>query len=158
MTGGTPLHAASCRGHKDVVQILIDAGANAAARDSEGCTPLYEATRCGYVEVMKILLSTGCAEIEANSKCCPPALHIAASEGHVAGLQELLKNGADPNSRNYKGNTALHRCSNTEIARLLIDYNADIKMRNRKGLRPIDSARKSRRNDVERLLKSHGRT
>ena len=37
----TPLHWASLRGHKEVVVLLVEKGANVNAQDKHGDTPLY---------------------------------------------------------------------------------------------------------------------
>ncbi|MGO8672983.1 MAG: ankyrin repeat domain-containing protein [Capsulimonadaceae bacterium] len=43
----------------DVVELLIDAGANIHARDDRGDTPLSLAARRGYREIVDLLQSAG---------------------------------------------------------------------------------------------------
>ena len=40
MDGYTPLFVAVCEGHAEVVQVLLEAGASAEAKDKNGVTPL----------------------------------------------------------------------------------------------------------------------
>ena len=53
--GDTPLHTAAIRGHKDVVELLLDCGCVPDARDNQGQTPLDEAVRRGREEIAQLL-------------------------------------------------------------------------------------------------------
>ena len=61
--GSTTLHAASENGHAEVVNILIQAGAevNTQIKDGlwKGNTPIHFASRHGHVEVITALLAAG---------------------------------------------------------------------------------------------------
>ena len=61
--GSTTLHAASANGHVEVVNILIQAGAEVNAQVKEGIfkgwTPLHDASELGHVEVITALLAAG---------------------------------------------------------------------------------------------------
>ena len=46
---------ASEKGHADVVRVLLDNGADASLRTSDGETALQVATRFGHTEVMSLL-------------------------------------------------------------------------------------------------------
>ena len=55
----TPLFYASMKGHKDVVKLLLDTGAEPSKEDKDGYTPLHEASRNGQTETAAILLDRG---------------------------------------------------------------------------------------------------
>src|SRR5262245_61069057 len=57
--GYTPLHWAAERGHKDVVEVLLTAGADISAKNGHGGTPLHTAVWNANEDVSKLLLSRG---------------------------------------------------------------------------------------------------
>lgn len=52
---GTPLHAAATEGHTETCALLMEHGANVAAKDSGGYTPLYWAALKGHAETADLL-------------------------------------------------------------------------------------------------------
>lgn len=57
--GRTALHVASSDGYLDIVQILVDFGANINLRDHLGFTPIMSAIQVGHEHVRKYLVSRG---------------------------------------------------------------------------------------------------
>jgi NF-kappa-B inhibitor-like protein 2 len=60
--GWTPLHEAANHNFPDIVEALIDAGANVNDRggpECQGVTPLIDAAQGGFVESMEVLLRRG---------------------------------------------------------------------------------------------------
>jgi len=51
----TPLHWAAARGHREIVFILLEAGADRKARDKQGRTPAELALECDQPEIYKII-------------------------------------------------------------------------------------------------------
>ncbi|ROW10446.1 hypothetical protein VMCG_01629 [Cytospora schulzeri] len=58
-TGQTALHLAACEANADMVQLLLDKGADPNARDNEGRTPLAHACLWGRLKSVKHLLGHG---------------------------------------------------------------------------------------------------
>ncbi|XP_075989607.1 tankyrase [Anticarsia gemmatalis] len=102
----TPLHFAAGYGRREVVEILIAAGAALQARDDGGLQPLHNACSFGHADVVRALLSAGAAPAARDNWGYTP-LHEAAAKGKVDVCIALLQHGADPNIRNTEGKTPL---------------------------------------------------
>lgn len=90
-------------------------------------------------------------DLEAiNSNNMTP-LMLAAREGNLVVLKQLLDFGVDVNKDNYDGNTALwYACLNGEIkiVNLLIHYKSNVNIRNSHGTTPLMNAAVSGKFDV----------
>ena len=58
---GTYLYQAASWGHRDVVQLLLEAGAECNKGTSDGVTPLHMAAYFGHKDIVRILLDNGAA-------------------------------------------------------------------------------------------------
>ena len=56
-------------GHTAVVQLLLEAGAEKDARDSEDRTALMEASRNGHISVVQLLVDAGAERPKWPSAC-----------------------------------------------------------------------------------------
>ncbi|KAI4883895.1 hypothetical protein NFI96_026918, partial [Prochilodus magdalenae] len=102
----TPLHFAAGFGRKDVVEHLLQTGANVHSRDDGGLIPLHNACSFGHAEVVSLLLCQG-ADPNARDNWNYTPLHEAAIKGKIDVCIVLLQHGADPNIRNTDGKSAL---------------------------------------------------
>ena len=95
---------AARKGHKAVVELLLDKGADTESRDNYSHTPLSWAAQAGHEAVVELLLDKG-AHIESRGSDGETPLSRAAKLGHKAVLELLLDKGADIESRNEGGMT-----------------------------------------------------
>ncbi|XP_029383736.1 ankyrin repeat and SOCS box protein 12-like isoform X2 [Echeneis naucrates] len=95
---GTPVHAAVSKGHLSCLQVLVAHGALVDCVDVKAQTPLFAAVCGKYLDCVLTLLEAGANPNGNVSNNCSPIL-TAAREGDVAILKELLKHGAEVNSR-----------------------------------------------------------
>ncbi|XP_038660428.1 poly [ADP-ribose] polymerase tankyrase-1 isoform X2 [Scyliorhinus canicula] len=120
----TPLHFAAGFGRKDVVEHLLQNGANVHARDDGGLIPLHNACSFGHAEVVSLLLCHG-ADSNARDNWNYTPLHEAAIKGKIDVCIVLLQHGADPNIRNTDGKTAQDLADPSAKAVLTGEYKKD---------------------------------
>jgi ankyrin repeat protein len=113
----TALMWAAAEGHSQVVQRLIENGADIGTRSKGGFTPLLFAARSGDFESARALLDAGADPNESTPEH-GNSLVIAAAGGHERLSLFLLKKGADPNSSDQNGITALHHSVANGLAAL----------------------------------------
>ena len=118
----TPLYESAHQGHKAVVKLLLDSGAEANKADKYGYTPLHKAACRGHKEVVELLLDRGADPSKVEEVFKETALHKAAYYGHKDVVQLLLVRGADPNEESQFGSTPIHlaqRGSNMDVVHML---------------------------------------
>lgn len=123
----TVLILASFFGQKEIVQFLLDNGADIEA-EAIGKTALLHAVNDSRKEIIEILLNNG-ADTEAKCSFGETALLKASTKGEKEIVQLLLNNEADIEARNESGESALilaSREGKTEVVRLIIESGADI--------------------------------
>ena len=150
---GTPLRAASNKGHIDVVRVLLDHGADVNTIDKKN-TPLCLAYDGGHLEIMQLLLEHG-ADVDAwdNSDLL---LKRASRTGQAEVVHLLLQHNADVNSRGYTKWTPLQVASffgRTKVVQLLLDRGADIDAPNNP---PLHLAILEKDFEIVQLLLEHG--
>jgi hypothetical protein len=92
--GPTALHAAAYRGRALVAQLLLDAGAAADARTTQGLSPLHVAASRGHAQVVRLLLAAGAPTDPKTTRRVTP-LMAAAANGRAACVKLLLARGAN---------------------------------------------------------------
>jgi uncharacterized protein len=85
---GTALHSGVSRMHAEVMQILLDAGANPNARQSAGWTPLHSAAANGDLAGVELLLGRGADPDAANDEG-RSVLELATEKGHQGTVERI---------------------------------------------------------------------
>ena len=102
----TPLFFAVTRGRKEIVDLLLEAGADPNAQDVTGLTPLHIAVWWNRQEQAEQLLAAG-ADIERRDVFGDTPLHVAAIQGRADMVAYLIARGADIEAMNTDGRTPL---------------------------------------------------
>ncbi|KAF7456837.1 ankyrin-related protein [Cryptosporidium felis] len=121
--GFSSLHWASLGGHSQIVEELINSGADPNSRNLMLCTPLHFSVNKGFDEIVVKLLGAG-ARPNVESALGDIPLFSAAASGYEKVVRVLLKHGADPNLKNKQGLTPKDVAETqgySEIAKILQD-------------------------------------
>jgi ankyrin repeat protein len=125
------LYLASENGHKKVVRLLLDEGANIntmAGEEGEYGTALRAASINEHKTVARLLLDER-ADIDAYGQWCGTVLQAALENGKKTVMRLLLNKGADINALGRGNRAALQVPSaggHVAVVRLLLDKGVDI--------------------------------
>jgi ankyrin repeat protein len=146
--GLTPLHYAALTGRTDVVNLLLNAGAQLNIVDQRGTTALGRAAENGHLTVMSALIARG-ADVNAGGSFGRP-LYLAVSEGvssenRLRIVELLLAHGARPPADGIDIIAALSHAQpqakvQEDIVRELIRAGANINARDSDGYTPLSLA------------------
>ncbi len=131
--GRTLLHFAAGAGCLDLVNALLQHGADPDICDNSGHTPLYRvANECGNAEagpqIVQALIRAGARINACDGITRATALHMAARRGFAEIARALLDCGAAIHAQDRKGVTPLQRainCRKDAIVRLLLEQGKD---------------------------------
>ena len=93
-------------GHLEVVQCLLERGANKDKANNIGTSPLLTAAQNGHLDVVQYLLKQG-ADKDKVTNNGASLLHFAAHNGHLGVVPCLVNAGADKDKADYSGATPL---------------------------------------------------
>lgn len=149
----TALHAAADCGYYNIVELLLQSGANVDARDVSGATPLHGAANMRHYDILGLLLGNGadigardvrgrtvlhhavasfpgCERYSARERALWEQLGLGIYRPQILGL--LLRKGAEINAQDVEGRTALHYSTvhdvecYQKISKFLVDRGADV--------------------------------
>lgn len=128
----TLLHWAVMMGDVHKVKVLLNHGADAAACDSQGISVLQYAVESQNLAVAEELLIKGAnANFRTSQESGNYLLHDAVRTGNGKLVKLLLRYGAEPWRKNYRGQMALHMVAtaaseNVEVAEILVRAGAPV--------------------------------
>ena len=162
--GNRALHIAGRKGHIQIVQLLVDRGADVNELNEYGQTPLHTAAggEKDCPELCSILLKHN-AKVDAVDKDGNQPLHLAWKQWHTAIVRLLLSHGTDVTALNkqqrkpshianesvlkscevHNGNHALHVAAqkgHIQTVQLLVDCGADVHALNEYRQTPLHTA------------------
>lgn len=122
--GWTALIWAARNGRTEIVNLLLDSGANVNAITKDGFTALVHAIDNKHQETAHLLLERGANPnlVEDN---CSPAISLAASYGFADLVQAIIDRGGNVKGLDNWGHTALENSvakNQPEILRLLLRH------------------------------------
>jgi hypothetical protein len=125
---GSPLQAASWKGHQEIVALLMEKGADVNAAGGLYGSPLQAASLNGHQEIVALLMEKG-ANVNASGGLNGSPLQAASWNGHQEIVALLMEKGANINAVGGHYGSALQAAllnGHQEIVALLLDKGADV--------------------------------
>jgi ankyrin repeat protein len=158
----SPALAALAGRHFELVKILHRSGSSLSWRGSSGNHPLHAAALNKDLEMIQALIDCGVDVNALNSYGCNPLTFATLGDfDDPRVVRLLLDHGTDPNVLTEYGTLRmgpLHEASRrgrTEIVRLLVEYGANVELRDGWGMTPLETASHERHGEIVKLLLEH---
>jgi len=136
-TRETALIEAASHGHTEIVELLIERGADVNMKGEAWYGPLHVASAGGYVDTVQLLLEHG-ADVNLFHHDKP--LHYAAKHGHIEVAEMLLAHGAHLDAKGMDEQTPLGTAvsnGQVEMVKYLLSKGADVNARANYGCTPL---------------------
>ena len=149
---GYPLMLAVVSNDRQLVELLLQAGANPKAQNTGGETAFFYAES---LQICQLLKSKGASldQLDDNGNS---ALGEQASQGHLEIAKWMVSQGLKPDHINEDGDTLLHRAGSLAMAEYLLSLGGNVNAKNEAGQTPwMKSARNGDLEVLEYFLQ-HG--
>eukprot|EP00913_Durusdinium_trenchii_P020569 g19319.t2 len=129
--GHPAIMVAAAVGSRDILEMLLQAGADSTAVDELLETALHAAAEAGQLECAEVLLENGetLQLVNQPQEAGLTPLHMASRNGHVEMIRLLLDFGACRDARDHMGVNALHVAAEygqEEVVEFLLEIGMDI--------------------------------
>lgn len=153
----TPLHlACNNGGNLEIVKLLVEHGADVNAKDYENFIPLQMAIQNSLTKIAEILITYGSSVNTIDSERGHSPLLDSIYYKQFGLVPLLLEKGAKVNIIDkLKVGTPLHLAvhwKNKETVILLLSHSADLTVKNKDGLTPLELAKKKGDKEIIELL------
>lgn len=158
-TGGSALISAATRGDLEMVNALLQGGADVNQTDEKRFTALLRALQNNHEEIANILVARPELDVNAQGEGGANALISFVARQREPAVQDLLNRGANVNLPDSDGDTALNiavQRGNVKIVELLLSKGADPNIKNKLGGTPLMWAGVFGRKEIAQLLLDKG--
>ncbi len=152
----TALMAAAFNDQEQVLNALLQKGAQVNASETGGNTALHWAAFGGRLNCCKLLMVSG-ADINARSNFGWTPLYQSVARNHIVVAAYLISHGGDINASARDGQTPLHKAAASgsgHMIKLLLSHNADPHLTNQLGETPLALAIKNHQDEAEAILRA----
>ncbi len=151
----TALTCAAGNGKTEVVRYLSGQGANLEAQLG-GLTPLALAVYNDHFETARLLVAKG-ARLDGTGNYDHSPLQCSIENKRFDVAKWLLRQGANPNLQNWRGNTALMEAvDHPDLVRFLIRMGAAVNIKQDQGQTALSFAISGKNLESVRILLAHG--
>ncbi|XP_046545519.1 putative ankyrin repeat protein RF_0381 [Haliotis rubra] len=158
--GRTPASIAAVSGHSALFQYLVKVGADMSVVDVYGDNILHSSSAGGNMDIVKYVCKQNIVDINTKAAFGETPASIAATYGHLAVLEYLVKSGANLSAVNEDGDNILHlACQGGDLdtVKYVLNLNVvDINSKGIDGYTPLMLARELEDRDVFDLLIESG--
>lgn len=143
----------------DVVEVMLEAGADPSITGDNGWTPLIYAANKDSLEIVKLLVDAGADVSHANMNHRDTALHWAIHHENDEMARLLVDAGADAECRNKSGLTPVsYAASNLSVETMahILTNGTRVDATDTNGATPLAKAAMSGRMDMARFLVEAG--
>jgi len=159
-----PIKTAISYGYSEIAEILLHAGATHNFKSEFSQLSLADQAGFGRTPLVRFLLEhqvdpDSVTGVTLGSKNGETALMKAAEANAVRTAAVLLEHVAKQDRQGPDGKTALHIAAFNDfsgIAKLLVDHQADLSLRDNTGLQPLDEALVNESKETARVLHRAG--
>ncbi len=117
----TAIYWAAFKGNIEMINLLLERGADANIAGRGGATPLKIAKAKGNTQAMFVLLDA-LGDYNQTDDKGKTLLHWASSTGKIPIIEFLLDKGADVNQKDNRGDTPISVAKNEDVRKLLQEY------------------------------------
>lgn len=146
---------AASKGFHDIVDVLLQFGADQDQPDCYSNTPLILSAERGHTLVVEKLLQANC-QVNGTDMETRTALHWASMNGHTSIVDMLLQNGAIPDQKDkiYRFTPLMlaARQGHASVLQLLLQHPCDVNKTDIHGETPLFDAVRNNQLDCVRLL------
>ncbi|XP_071150627.1 serine/threonine-protein phosphatase 6 regulatory ankyrin repeat subunit C-like [Mytilus edulis] len=160
-TGNSSLYVACANGHEDTVELLLKNNADVSKCNSCGMSPLYVACKFRRRDTVKLLLQKNADVSQCEQQDRKSPLHVAC--------ELRIHDNSKPTDKFWDPNIpCLYSCiraddpdledtyqGTIETVKLLLAWNGDVNLCDKKGQTPLDYARKSQDTRIVKLLEKN---
>lgn len=154
--GQPPLHVAIQEAQYDIARMLLDRGASIEKVGYHGWRPLHVAASLGDLQMIDMCIQKG-ADIHSRTSTGQQPIHKAASSKSLAAIRQLIRVGADIEAKTRDGMSPLliaaHKNAIDTVRALVLEYHADVLVRDKNGWTATMWAGKAHYFEVEKFMR-----
>jgi ankyrin repeat protein len=157
-TDSPEIIVASYYGNIQMVQLLVQHGADVNALGGDYGSALQAASYDGHIDIVQLLIEHG-ADVNAQGGHFGSALQAASHNGHMNTIQLLIEHGADVNAQGGHFGSALQAASHNghmNTIQLLIEHGADVNVQVGFYGSALQAVSHNRHPDIVQFLIEHG--
>lgn len=153
-----PLHVAAAQGNVEIARLLLDAGAEVDAGDSDLSTALHVAAVRGQLDMVNLLMERG-ADLAFQDNNGAWSMSFALSRNDTSVVDRIMEAGAPLDLKTNDGTTLVHYAASrgrSDLFDPLLAAGLDLDAVTEEGLTPLHWAAMGGRSEVITILLDRG--